>query len=236
MAAVLSCGEGAALSHRSAAAFWQIGVERAGRIDVSVRRRCQLRRPGLVVRSRPTLAPGSVTTEEGISVTNPAQTLVDIATELSSSQVERAVNEADKRDLIDPETLRKRLGDYVGVPGAPALRRLLDKQTFMLSDSQLEVLFRRIAATTGLPPPSSRQQVNGFPVDFYWPELGLVVETDGLRYHRTASTQLRDIRRDRAHALAGMTSLRFTHYEVKHEPHLIHEELNRAVTLLRQRG
>lgn len=51
-----------------------------------------------------------------------------------------------------------------------------------------------------------------------WPELGLVVETDGLRYHRTASEQARDRRRDQAHVAAGLTQLRFTHWQVKNEP------------------
>jgi very-short-patch-repair endonuclease len=59
--------------------------------------------------------------------------------------------------------------------------------------------------------------VNGFRVDFYWPELGLVVETDGLRYHRTPAQQTRDRLRDQAHAAAGLTSLRFTHEQVAFE-------------------
>jgi hypothetical protein len=63
MAAVLACGETAALSHRSAAACWGIGVERAVVIDVSVRRRCELRRPGLKVRGRPTLRPDDIVTK-----------------------------------------------------------------------------------------------------------------------------------------------------------------------------
>ena len=115
------------------------------------------------------------------------------------------------------------------------LRKLLDKRTFRLSDSDLEVLFRPIAAEAGLPFPLSKQLVNGWEVDFYWPDLGLVVETDGLRYHRTASSQTRDIRRDRAHALAGMTALRFAHYEVKHEPARVRAELARAAAFLHQR-
>jgi very-short-patch-repair endonuclease len=61
-------------------------------------------------------------------------------------------------------------------------------------------------------------RVNGFKVDFFWPELGLVVETDGLRYHRTASQQLKDRRRDQAHTAAGFTVLRFTHRQVRHDP------------------
>ena len=60
--------------------------------------------------------------------------------------------------------------------------------------------------------------MNGFRVDFYWPELGLVVETDGLRYHRTPAQQAKDRLRDQAHAAAGLTPLRFTRAQVRFEP------------------
>jgi very-short-patch-repair endonuclease len=236
MAAVLACGDDAMLSHRSAAALWGIGREERGRIDVSVRRRAELRRPGLLVRGRPKLAATDALEQNGIPVTSPLRTLVDLATELRPLGVERAVNETDKRDLIDPEALRAALDRYEGEPGAPLLRKLLDKRTFHLSDSDLEILFRPIAAEAGLPFPLSKQIVNRWEVDFYWPELGLVVETDGLRYHRTASTQTRDAQRERAHALAGMTPLRFTHYEIKHEPNKVWAELSRAAALLRERA
>jgi very-short-patch-repair endonuclease len=234
VAAALTCGNDAMLSHRSAAALWGISKEQRGRTDVSVKRRCELRRPGLRVRGRPTLAEEDVASIDGIPVTGVVRTLIDLATELSPHDVERAVNEADKRDLIDPEALRAALDRYQGEPGAPLLRKLLDKRTFRLSDSDLEILFRPIAVEAGLPFPLSKQMVNGWEVDFYWPDLGLVIETDGLRYHRTASSQARDARRDRAHALAGMTSLRFTHYEVKHEPAVVRAELSRAAALLRK--
>lgn len=232
IAAVLGCGEGAVLSHRSGAALWEIGSERRGVVDVSVRRRAELRRPGLKVRGRPSLSAGDVTSRDGIPVTGVVLTLVDLATELDTLGVERAVNEADKRDLIDPATLRAALERFSGQPGAPTLRAILDERTFRLSDSDLEVLFRSIVAGTDLSPPLTKQVVNGYEVDFYWPDLGLVVETDGLRYHRTPSAQRRDIRRDRAHLLAGMTPLRFTHYEVKYEATLVGAELRRAVARL----
>lgn len=234
MAAVLACGEGAMLSHRSAAAFWNIGKEPRGRIDVSVRRRCELKRPGLKIRGRPTLRPEDIAIRNHIPVTAVARTLVDLAAELDEIVVERAVNEADKRDLIDPEALRTALDRYEGEPGAPSLRRLLDKLTFRLSDSDLEIFFRPIAAEAGLPFPLSKQIVNGWEVDFYWPDLGLVIETDGLRYHRTASSQTRDARRDRAHSLAGMTPLRFTHYEIKYEPARVRAELTRIAATLKR--
>ena len=145
------------------------------------------------------------------------------------------MNDADKRDLIDPETLGEELGRFAGEPGVRALRRLLDKLSFRLSDSDLEIYFRRIVVASKLPMPLSKQHVNRFEVDFYWPKLGLVVETDGLRYHRTPSTQIRDARRDRAHVIAGMTPLRFTHYEVRYEPRRVERALTETVAMLRRR-
>src|SRR5689334_12029910 len=120
MAATLACGEGALLSHRSAAALWEIGTERHGVVDISVMRRAELKRRGLHVRGRSSLNAERVTSWNGIPVT-PVQTLIDISTELSPARVERAVNEADKRDLIDPETLRAELDRYAGEPGVKAL-------------------------------------------------------------------------------------------------------------------
>jgi very-short-patch-repair endonuclease len=235
MAAVLAGGEGAALSHGSAAALWEIGVERTNRVDVSVRRLCELHGPGLRIRGRPRMAEQDIVVRDDIPVTSPARTLVDQATELGPVALDRAVNDADKRDLIDPEALRKELVRFAGEPGVRSLRQLLDKLSFRLSDSDLEIYFRRIVSGSKLPMPLSKQRVNRFEVDFFWPELGLVVETDGLRYHRTPSAQLRDARRDRAHVMAGMTPLRFTHYEVRYEPRHVRAALTETVAMLRRR-
>ena len=235
IAAVLAGGESAALSHRSAAALWGIATEARSRIDLSVRRATGVRRPGLRVHRRPTLRPEDIVQRNGIPVTAPVRTLLDLATELSPIRVERAVNEADKRDLVDPEALRSRLDDHGGEPGVRPLRELLDKHTFRLSDSDLEIFFRPIAAKAGLPSPLSKQIVNGWEVDFFWPDMGLVIETDGLRYHRTASTQTKDARRNRAHALAGMMPLRFTHYEIRHEPSRVRDALRRVRPVLHKR-
>jgi very-short-patch-repair endonuclease len=235
MAAVLAGGEDACLSHSSAAALWGIRVEHADSIDVSVRRRCELHRPGLRIRGRPAMAAQDILVHDDIPVTSPARTLVDLATELAPTPLERAINDADKHDLIDPETLRKELDRFRGEPGVQALRRLLDKLSFRLSDSDLEIYFRRIVSASRLPTPLSKQIVNRFEVDFFWPDLGLVVETDGLRYHRTPSTQIRDARRDRAHVMAGMTPLRFTHYEVRYEPRRVRASLTRTIAMLQRR-
>ncbi len=171
---------------------------------------------------------------EGIPVTSPIRTLIDLATSLSRAALERAVNEADKRDLTTPEKLRAALETYTGEAGVARLRALLDRHTFRLSDSDLERRFRPLARSAGLPTPLTKQRVNGFEVDFFWPDLGLVVETDGLRYHRTPAEQARDRLRDQAHAAAGLTPLRFTHEQVRFEGDYVRVTLTAVVRRLEE--
>jgi very-short-patch-repair endonuclease len=217
MAAVRCCGDGAVLSHGSAAALWGIGREWRGTIEVSVRRRSWPRREGVKVRSRPSLPAEDVTIHLGIPVTTPARTILDHALLVSDGSLERLINEADARDLIDPESLRRWLCLRPGEPGVKRLRKLLDPETFRLSDSELERRFRPIALAAGLPQPNTKALVNGFEVDFHWPSLRLIVECDSLRYHRTAQKQSRDLLRDQTHTAAGLTTLRFTHWQVRYE-------------------
>jgi very-short-patch-repair endonuclease len=195
-----------------------IGREEKGRIDVTVPRRCTSKRPGLRVHGRSSLAGRSIVRRHGIPVTTPVQTLIDLATESKELRLERAVNEADKLDLVDPETLRRALDSYVGMPGVKTLRTLLDRHTFRLSDSDLEVFFRPLALAAGFALPLSKAWILGYKVDFFFPDHGLVVETDGLRYHRTPAQQARAVKRDQKHQAAGLRVLRFTHWQIAHEP------------------
>jgi hypothetical protein len=228
MAAVLACGDDAVLSHRSAAQLWGIGFEEARRIDVSIRRKSKITRKGIKVRARPSLDAKSVVVRLGIPVTRPVQTLIDLATELRTMRLERAVNEADRLDLVDPETLPGALDGYVGMPGVKTLRTMLDRHTFRLSDSDLEILFRPLAMAAGFALPLSKDRVLGYEVDFWFPEHGLVVETDGLRYHRTPAQQARMVKRDQRHTAAGLRVLRFTHWQIAHAPNEVTDVLRRV--------
>jgi very-short-patch-repair endonuclease len=217
MAAVLACGPGAVLSHESAAQLWGIRSGHSSPIEVSVPVASEHRCPGVRVHRRTGLSSVDVTLHEGIPVTNVVLTLIDGARSLDPAQLERAVNEADRLDLIDPSALRVALDAYAGRPGVARLRELLDRRTFRLTDSDLERLFLPLVTEAGMPFPLTRQRLNGFRVDFFWPDLQLVVETDGLRYHRTPAQQARDHARDQAHLAAGFTPLRFTHAQVRYE-------------------
>lgn len=218
MAAVLACGGDAVLSHSSAAALWRIGFEKRSAIELSLPSQSHREILGLRIHRRPSLQPRDVTTRHGIPVTAPVQTLIDLSLRVDRRGIERAINEADKYDLVHPPGLRGALELRVGEPGVARLRQVLDRRTFRLTREELERRFLPLARQAGLPTPLTGRWVNGFEVDFHWPDLGLVVETDGLRYHRTPAEQARDRLRDQVHTAAGLTQLRFTHEQVRYEP------------------
>jgi very-short-patch-repair endonuclease/predicted transcriptional regulator of viral defense system len=234
MAAVLTCGDGALLSHVSAGVLFEMLARDSGPIDVSVSA-CVARRgrSGIAVHRRARLAAAETTEYRGIPVTSPARTLVDLATCLDRAKLERAIGEADKRDLIDPGSLRRELERFAGQPGVAALRETLDRHAVTLTDSELERRFLPLARQAGLPLPLTQQHLGGFRVDFFWPDLGLVVETDGLRYHRTPAQQAHDRLRDQAHAAAGLTPLRFTYAQIKYDDEHVRRTLAAVAARLR---
>jgi very-short-patch-repair endonuclease len=232
MAAVLACGDAAVLSHSSAAALWRIGPEDSGLIELSLPSPSRRRRPGLRVHRRATLSQSDITAEYGVPVTTPVQTIIDHALRLDRPQLERMINEADKYNLAHPPGIRRALDGRAGEPGVARLRHILDRRTFRLTREELERRFLPLARRAGLPLPQTFQIVNGFEVDFWWPDLDLVVETDGLRYHRTPAEQARDRVRDQTHTAAGLTQLRFTHEQVRYEPDYVRGVLTQVASRL----
>jgi very-short-patch-repair endonuclease len=232
MAAVLVCGGPgkAALSHSSAAALFEIGVEQAAAIEVSMRSPVRLRPPGIKVHRRPSLRDGWYGFYEGIPITSPVQTLIDLATRHGRPRMERAMNEADHLGLVRTDDLRKALDEHPGEAGVARLRAIIDRVTFRYTRSELERAFLPLARQAGLPSPRTSVYVNSYEVDFHFPALGLVVETDSLTYHRTAAQQKKDHERDQAHTAAGLTTLRFTHGQIKYEPDHVVRTLRATAT------
>ena len=233
IAAVLACGPTAALSHESAAQLWGFRPVRPGAIEVSIAEGAQRRRPGIVVHRRTALSEHDITRRRRIRVTSVICTLIDLAARLPPARADRAVNEANRLDLVTADDLRAAVDCGPRRPGIAPLRVLLDPQTFRYTRSDLERDFIPIAHKASLATPLTRQIVNGFEVDFHWPDLGLVVETDGWRHHRTPSQQRKDRLRDQTHTAAGLTTLRFTHGQIRYEPAYVERTLKAVATRLR---
>ncbi len=224
--ATLACGDEARLSGRSAAALWGIGPDHGGPIEVAVPSGSLHRRQGIRLRRR--ARPGRCRQVRGIPVDDPVSVLIDLAAALEREEVEDAVNEADRLDLARTGRLRRALEDHPPRPGLGRLKAILDSQTFSRAQNALERRFLALVRAADLPPPETQRRLGRHRVDFFWPRLGLVVETDGLRHHRTAAEQEEDIRRDQAHVRNGLRTLRFTHSQVFHRPDYVRAVLGDA--------
>jgi very-short-patch-repair endonuclease len=224
-AATLACGRDARLSHRSAAELWRITPKAHGPLDVSVPRGFR-RLAGIRFHRRSDH--GVTRLVKGIPVADPVSVLIDLASELATDDVEDAVNEADRLDLIRTHRLRSALDHEPRRPGVGRLKRILDAQTFSRAANALERRFLAIVREAGIPPPETQRRLGRNRVDFFWPALGFVVETDSLRHHRTAAEQAVDLGRDQVHARAGLRTLRFTHSQVFHRPDHVRAVLHDA--------
>lgn len=218
MVAVLRCGAGAVLSSLSAAVHYGMTKREPPQFHVTVPSNRRPRVDGIRIRRRD-LPPHERGEFDGIPITSPLRTIIDCSAELNERrQIEAMINSADSRDLVSAEDLHGALGDHDGEPGVPLLHEILDPATFVLTESEAERLFLPLARRAGLPKPASQQRFGKDRVDFYWPELNLVVEVDSLRYHRTTIQQQRDRERDHAHLAAARHWVRFTYYDIAHRP------------------
>jgi Transcriptional regulator, AbiEi antitoxin/Protein of unknown function (DUF559) len=213
MAAVLAAGEGAALSHLSAAALWEIWRGRERDCDIVAPRRREV--TGTRIRTYRSLEARDVTVRDGIPVTSVARTLVDLTDVLDHHQLANVIHEAAFRKRFDPEATQGALSRAAGRHRLHVLARALaaHESGSAGTRSSLEDRFLAIVASAGLPEPivNSPVQAGGrrIEVDFQWPELGLCVEIDG-DGHGRARTRRVDRARDEALCAVGRKVLRLT--------------------------
>lgn len=214
VAAVLAYGEHAAVSHAHAAELLGVGPEASGPIEISLPGKAGSH-PGIRRHQRKAL---QTTKRHRIRVTTVTQTLVDMASRLDRDGIEAMIGQADQRRLTNPEKLRKQLDRMPRQPGLGLLKRTLDRRAFVMTHSETERRFVPLAFAAGFPKPLTQRYVGTNRVDFIWPQLNLVVEVDGLTYHRTAAQQAKDIVRAHEAASRGLITHRFTHEHVRYEP------------------
>jgi hypothetical protein len=221
LAAVLACGDGAVLSHRSAAAHWDLRPSASARVDVSVPGTGgRKRRRGIALHRSATLEPEHVTCHEGIPVTTVARTLVDYAEVVPRRALERAVDQAEIVRRLDATALRALIEPHPRRTGCRRVQALLDSYLVDagLTRSELEELVLRICDRAGLPRPGVNRRVTGLEVDFVWPAQRLVAEADSRRYHATRRAFERDRERDALLLLHGYRVVRLTERRLTTDP------------------
>jgi Transcriptional regulator, AbiEi antitoxin/Protein of unknown function (DUF559) len=202
LAAVLACGPGASLSHRSAAHLYELRATSRMGVDVIVPRGRERRYVGIDVHQSTHLTADDLRVVQSIPVTTLARMMLDLAAVVEQRAVERVIEEAAVRGVFDLWAVTDQLERNPKHPGAPRLRAALGPDRAGLTDSDLEELFVAVWWPTGLPRPQTRFHVDpgdGGPLiraDFAWPEARFDLEIDGSRYHAPARRRRRDYRRD----------------------------------------
>jgi very-short-patch-repair endonuclease len=237
LAAVLACGEGAVLSHRSAAALWGLRDEPVVRVDVTAPNRRGRLPVGIRAHRDGSLLPADRADPFGIPCTTVARTLLDLAAVIPVWELRKAISEAEVLRVMDHEAVRLLIRRSKGRRGVARLRSLLDEiaPETKRTRSELERRFLRLCARAGLPTPEVNAILDlgdvRLEADFLWRDAWVIVETDGFRYHRTASAQRRDSWREQRLQLAGWRVSRCTWAQVEHEPRQLAERIRGLLAL-----
>ncbi|HSJ26202.1 MAG TPA: DUF559 domain-containing protein [Longimicrobiales bacterium] len=234
LAAVLACGHGAVLSHRSAAVLWgMLPTEPDGPVDVTVPGPRRVRLAGVRLhRVDVPLATTERGKREGLPVTSPARTLIDLAATASAGDLRRALDNAEQARIIVVRSLLRWIGRYAGRRGVARLKALLPATgSRHLTRSQFERTFLRLLRKYGLPLPRTNVTVLGYVVDCYWEELGLIVELDGYHVHGTRRAFDADRRRDLALAAAGKRVLRISWTQLETRPEMTMAQVAQALVM-----
>jgi very-short-patch-repair endonuclease len=232
MAAVLACGAGAVAADRTAGALLRLTpVQRlAEPVSVIVGKRRVGRRPGILARQL-VLAPGETTTVDGVPVTTPARTLLDLAALLTAEELERALAVAEREKRLTRVELEALITRHPRHRGTRALRSFLDlghEPAFDRSMAERRML--DLIQRAQLPRPATNVRIHGLEVDLWWKPQRLVAEIDGFAFHSARSAFERDRDRDQILAAAGIVVVRITWWQLTREPLATMVRLARTLT------
>jgi hypothetical protein len=234
LAAVLACGPGAVLSHRSAAALWGIRATARERVEVTAAR--WIERPRIEVHVG-RLAEDERAIEDRVPVTTVPRTLLDLSAVLTARELAAAVNQAEVLRLTDPLSLPQLLERHRGRRGSRQLRDLAG-QTGVVTRSELERRFAEFVASTGLPRPEANAALwiggRWIEVDCLWRAQRVALELDGRAVHGSRAAFESDRVRDRALAVAGWTSVRVTWQQLERDARRLEADLRVLLTSARR--
>ena len=228
MSAVLAVGDDAVLSHRSAAALWELRPWPTWVVELTapngaLRPRIIAHRAGVDGADRDEV--------ERIPTTTVPRTLLDLAEVVPSTELERAIHQAYRRRLFQPRAVTDCIAAHPSRNGAARLRRALadHPEGVHRSRSWLEVTMLDLCRKHHLPLPRVNVHLAGRERDFYWPDHNLVVETDGREEHLTPIAFEDDHERDTLLMEAGYKVRRFTYRQLTERPDWVAARIRAAL-------
>lgn len=229
LAAVLDAGAGAALGGPSALAWWDLPGYRVRPLHV-VRPHGRGIRTHRLARIHVTraLPAHHVTLHRGVPVLTPARALFDAAAAVAPPRLERLVEKAWARNLVNGRVLHSMLGELEasGRVGIPAMRAVLATRPpgYVPHDSGQELRLTALLRDDGQAPMVRQVEVSELGggwigrVDFVDPEADVIVEVQSLGYHGTTTERAADLERVAALEAAGYEVVEVTEHELWHEP------------------
>jgi very-short-patch-repair endonuclease len=230
-AALLAAGEGAVISHVSAAALWSmvsLGADEQD-VHVTVSGRKLRSRAGLRVHQTSGLLTADIRHRSGVLLTAPARTLLDLAAS-RSKHTEQAFIEAHGLGLLRVGELQRAVRRWEGRPGVPALRALMEGHVSGYTRSKAELAMRKLLHGARLPEPAVNAPLHGYLIDFLWPAERLVLEIDGFAFHGHRRAFENDRRRDATLVASGYRVIRVTWRQLTEEPLAVVATLASALT------
>lgn len=218
-AAVLALGDEAFLSHAAAGVLWGVLRWRAVQTHVTIPPHSgRNSRDGIVVHRQ--LVPVEHRAKRhGIPCTNLVRTLLDLAAVLPLKTLESAFEEAQVIHHLPPEVLAAEVLSRWGYRGSGKLKVILDGAVDPAGvRSILELRFLRMCAAHGIPRPLVNEKIEVWRPDFLWPAPMVVVETDGVAFHRTPAKRRRDEEKDAFLRALGFTVIRLRWADVVERP------------------
>jgi hypothetical protein len=225
-AAVLACGDGAVVSHGTAAAFYDLRDHWPVLIDITGGRQAGRKHDGIRCRRCRYPTPEEIVVHDGIPFTSPARALIDSAGMLGIPSLRRMVERAAVRRLLDLEAVDRAMEQAQRRRGIGALRMILedwrtDDGSVPDVRSEFEALVLPRLIAMGLPRPVCNKTLvldgERLMVDFLWERQRVVVETDGASTHETPVAFQRDRRRDQILVAAGYRVPRATWAQIRDE-------------------
>lgn len=231
-AAVLSCGEGALVSHLSVAYLRRLLPMPYEARDIHVTSSRKIpSRSGILIHQAEPLHPHDTIIFNKIPMTTPARTLLDLAgmkrEDCSKDMLVKALNQALVRGHTTVEELNAVMARYPGRRGAKLLRKLMGESG--VDESEAERRMRGIIRDFSLPPAEQNVWIQNYKVDFLWREADLIVEIDGYQFHSANPTFISDRRRDRKLLFADYTVLRYTWDDLVDSPATVASEIRKAL-------
>jgi hypothetical protein len=226
VAVLIACGPDAVLSHESAAEYWGMRPYSGAFWSVSVPRHRGDGITGVRVH-RMNLDPADITFVDGIWVTTPARTLLDLA-EVAPRHVPRAIERLEELRLLDLGAIEETMARAPGRRGLKPLDAALDLyRPGVVTRSELERRALDLVAAAGLPTPAANAGIAGIDgeVDLLWVDHAVVVEIDSARYHSSRRAFERDRRKSAELTALGYRVIRVTDRQLTTEPYWVADRI-----------